>query len=91
MTDVDKRGRVEKVSLDSRSFAVLLWSGYFRAVRGEVVGDGTNHSVKATCTSFRNRAFLIGFTMALFGLDCIIVLDSCLYMVNCNIVYNTEV
>ena len=38
----------------SRSFAV------FEQWKGEFIGDGTNHLVKAICISFRNRAFPTG-------------------------------
>ena len=38
----------------SRNLAV------FEQLKGEFVDDGTNHSVKATCISFRNRAFSTG-------------------------------
>ena len=38
----------------SRSFAV------FKQWKGEFIGDGTNHLVKAICIGFRNRAFPTG-------------------------------
>ena len=38
----------------SQSFAV------FEQLKGEFIGDGTNHSVRATCIGFRNRAFPTG-------------------------------